>query len=105
MDTKKTPLYDFHIDNGGRMMAFAGWEMPIQFKGLVNEHFSVRQSAGIFDISHMGMFRLNGRNPKDALQALVPTDPNQIGKGETPALAAGQEDSCYRAGGEGIKRT
>ncbi len=64
------------------MSPFAGWEMPIQFSGLVNEHLAVRQSAGVFDISHMGVLQIKGKNPKNALQALVPTDLNRIGPQE-----------------------
>ena len=54
------------------MVPFAGWEMPVQYAGLLKEHQAVRQECGIFDISHMGVIRLNGPGAKDALQALVP---------------------------------
>ncbi len=64
------------------MIEFAGWEMPIQFKGLIHEHNSVRNNAGVFDISHMGVFAIKGINPKDNLQKLVPTDLHRIGAGE-----------------------
>ncbi len=64
------------------MSPFAGWEMPIQFGGLVNEHQAVRNQAGLFDISHMGIYYIEGTNPKDALQALVPSDLYRIGEGE-----------------------
>ena len=64
------------------MVPFAGWEMPLQFSGLLQEHQAVRQHVGMFDISHMGVLRLEGTNPKDALQALVPTDLHRIGPGE-----------------------
>ena len=64
------------------MVPFAGWDMPVQFSGLLQEHQAVRQQVGMFDISHMGVLRLEGTNPKDTLQALVPTDLNRIGPGE-----------------------
>ena len=79
---KQTPLYQQCLQEGGRMANFAGWEMPIQFSGLINEHKSVRNNAGMFDVSHMGVFLLKGKNPKDSLQKLVPTDLFRIGPGE-----------------------
>ena len=54
------------------MVSFAGWEMPVQFSGLMAEHKAVRSDSGMFDISHMGVLRIEGANPKDALQQLVP---------------------------------
>ena len=64
------------------MAPFAGWEMPIQFSGLINEHQAVREKAGLFDISHMGVFLIEGKKAKDSLQNLVPTDLYRIGPGE-----------------------
>ena len=63
-------------------MPFAGWEMAVQFGGLVQEHQAVRQHVGVFDISHMGVLTLQGDGVKDALQALLPTDLFRIGPGE-----------------------
>ncbi|MEC9028497.1 MAG: glycine cleavage system aminomethyltransferase GcvT [Cyanobacteriota bacterium] len=82
MNLQHTPLHDLCRDAGGRMVPFAGWDMPVQFSGLLQEHQAVRQQVGMFDISHMGVLRLEGTNPKDTLQALVPTDLNRIGPGE-----------------------
>ena len=64
------------------MVPFAGWEMPVQFSGLMQEHKAVREGVGMFDISHMGVLRLEGNNPKDTLQRLVPSDLHRIGPGE-----------------------
>ena len=64
------------------MVPFAGWEMAVQFAGLVAEHRAVRQGCGVFDISHMGVLTLRGDGAKDALQALVPSDLFRIGPGE-----------------------
>jgi aminomethyltransferase len=64
------------------MVPFAGWEMAVQFAGLVREHNAVRQSCGVFDISHMGVLTLRGDGVKDALQGLVPSDLHRIGPGE-----------------------
>ena len=64
------------------MVPFAGWEMPVQFSGLIEEHKAVREQLGMFDISHMGVLRLEGPDPKSALQQLVPSDLHRIGPGE-----------------------
>ena len=82
MSLKKTPLHSEFIKLGCKMSPFAGWDMPIQFTSLINEHISVRNNAGIFDISHMGIFAIEGLNAKDKLQKLVPTDLDQISDGE-----------------------
>ncbi|MHA2398231.1 MAG: glycine cleavage system aminomethyltransferase GcvT, partial [Promethearchaeota archaeon] len=54
--SKRTPFYTIHKKLGARMVNFAGWEMPIQYEGIIKEHESVRSKAGVFDISHMGEF-------------------------------------------------
>ena len=64
------------------MVPFAGWEMAVQFAGLVQEHTAVRQHCGVFDISHMGVLTLTGEGVKEALQHLVPSDLHRIGPGE-----------------------
>jgi aminomethyltransferase len=79
---RHTPLHAAAIAAGGRMVPFAGWEMAVQFEGLVAEHKAVREHCGVFDISHMGVLTLRGDGAKDALQALVPTDLFRIGPGE-----------------------
>ena len=82
MQLKRTPLFQLCVNANCRLVPFAGWEMPIQFSGLVKEHQAVRNSAGLFDISHMGVLSIKGTNAKDALQKLVPTDLHRIGPGE-----------------------
>ena len=79
---RRTPLFEAACAAGGRMVPFAGWEMAVQFAGLLQEHQAVRQRCGVFDISHMGVLRLRGEGAKDALQGLVPTDLFRIGPGE-----------------------
>ena len=72
----KTELYSFHIANGGKMVPFAGYDMPVQYsEGIIKEHQHVRSAAGIFDVSHMGQFSIFG-NEKDyiALEQVVPID-------------------------------
>src|SRR5437870_1177395 len=56
----RTPLYDWHVAHGARMVDFAGWDMPVQYTGIVEEHQSVRTTAGFFDISHMGRLLFQG---------------------------------------------
>jgi aminomethyltransferase len=67
MDLKRTPLYDSHVALGARMVEFSGWEMPVQYKGILDEHRAVRTAAGLFDIDHMGQVRVSGA---DALRYL-----------------------------------
>ncbi len=79
---RHTPLHDAARAAGGRMVPFEGWELPVQFQGLVQEHRAVRERVGVFDISHMGVLTLRGDGAKDALQSLVPSDLFRIGPGE-----------------------
>jgi len=78
----RTPLFEAARVAGGRMVPFAGWEMAVQFGGLIQEHKAVRENCGVFDISHMGVLTLRGDGVKDALQTLVPSDLFRIGPGE-----------------------
>jgi len=77
----RTPLYDLHIELGARMVPFAGYEMPVQFTGVIEEHRHVRAAAGLFDVSHMGQVRLPGPDAAAALEALVPVDVVGLGAG------------------------
>ena len=58
----KTPLYDWHVAQGARMVDFAGWSMPVQYTSIVEEHQAVRRAAGVFDVSHMGRLRFDGQD-------------------------------------------
>lgn len=72
-DLKRTPLFDLHVERGGKMVPFAGWEMPVQYPlGVMKEHLHTRAAAGLFDVSHMGQVIL--RVDPAALEALVPVD-------------------------------
>ncbi len=82
MKLLQTPLYEECKELGGKMVPFANWEMPVSFSGLIEEHTSVRKKVGMFDISHMGVVQLKGKNIKSALQTLVPSDLFRIGPGE-----------------------
>lgn len=67
---QRTPLYDFHVDHGGKMVDFAGWEMPMYYSGIHEEHHQVRNSGGLFDVSHMGRLRFTGRHARRLLERL-----------------------------------
>jgi aminomethyltransferase len=64
----RTPLYQFHVDNGAKMVDFAGWEMPMLYTGIIQEHQQVRTSGGIFDVSHMGRLKITGRHSRRFLE-------------------------------------
>lgn len=80
--SNRTPLYDQHVALGGRMVDFAGWEMPVQYTGILDEHRAVRETAGVFDISHMGEFFVSGPGATEWLDGLLT---NRVAK-----LAAGE---------------
>ncbi|NLL74027.1 MAG: glycine cleavage system aminomethyltransferase GcvT [Clostridiales bacterium] len=72
---KKTPLYDCHIREDGRMVPYAGYILPVQYKtGLITEHMTVREAVGIFDVSHMGEVIIRGKDALDNIQMLVTND-------------------------------
>ena len=77
---EKTALYDFHKNLGAKFVPFAGYEMPIQYKeGIVKEHISTRQSAGFFDVSHMGQLYISGNNSAEkSLEKIIPLDFKEI---------------------------
>src|SRR5947209_1279253 len=64
----RTPLYDWHVAHGARMVDFAGWDMPIQYTGIIEEHQAVRTAAGLFDISHMGRLSFDGADALALIQ-------------------------------------
>lgn len=67
----KTPLYDWHVAHGGRMVDFAGWSMPVQYSSIVAEHQATRTNVGLFDVSHMGRLRFDGAGAREFLDGLV----------------------------------
>ena len=71
---RRTPLYERHLALGAKMVPFAGWEMPIQYAGIVTEHRAVRGAAGLFDLSHMGEFWFEGPGALRALDGLISSD-------------------------------
>jgi aminomethyltransferase len=75
---KHTPLYEQHKALGARFVDFGGWEMPVQYSSIIEEHQAVRQQAGLFDVSHMGEFKVEGRDALPFLQYLVPNDVGRL---------------------------
>lgn len=78
---KQTPLHDVHVESGARMVDFAGWNMPVQYTGILEEHHAVRNAAGIFDISHMGEFYFSGPNTAASLNAIFTNDVDKLTPG------------------------
>lgn len=75
---KKTALNQVHIDLGAKMVPYAGFEMPVQYEGVTQEHMVVREGVGVFDVSHMGQFRCKGENALELLQKLTSNDVSKI---------------------------
>lgn len=71
---EKLPLDRWHREKGGRMVPFAGYEMPVQYEGIMAEHLWTRENAGLFDVSHMGQLLIHGRGVAEALERLMPGD-------------------------------
>src|SRR3979409_2555217 len=67
---RKTPLHERHVALGARMVPFAGWEMPVQYEGVITEHRAVREDCGAFDVSHMGV-GVEGPRGRELLQSLL----------------------------------
>jgi len=75
---KRTPLYERHLALGARLVEFSGWEMPVQYSSILDEHRAVRTCAGLFDVSHMGEFKIEGPDSLAFLQYLVPNDVSRL---------------------------
>ncbi len=78
---RTTPLNELHRRLGGRMVAFAGYDMPVQFEGIMAEHRHTREAAGLFDVSHMGQVSLSGPDADKALEALIPSNVQELKPG------------------------
>jgi aminomethyltransferase len=78
---RRTPLFERHAALGARLVPFAGWEMPVQYAGIGEEHRAVRTRAGVFDVSHMGQLRLAAEGAREYLQARLTNDLDRIGGG------------------------
>lgn len=91
---RKTCLYDKHVEAGGKMVEFAGYQMPIQYEGIIVEHETVRNEVGLFDVSHMGKFRITGRNSEKLINGLTTNDVRSLLDGQ-----AMYTPMCYQNGG------
>jgi aminomethyltransferase len=91
----KTPLYDCHLEAEARMVDFAGWRMPVQYAGVIDEHRAVRTAAGLFDVSHMGEIRVAGPGAEAALQRLTPNNVARLRPGRIHYSALLTERGTY----------
>lgn len=94
MGLKRTALYEAHRALGARLVEFAGWEMPVQYSGIIEEHLMVRSSCGLFDVSHMGEIEITGPGAHDCVQHLITNDIDRIRDGQCLYTLV-----CYPDGG------
>jgi glycine hydroxymethyltransferase len=104
---KRTKLFDAHKALGGRLVPFAGWEMPVQYTGVKEEHLATRQAAGLFDVSHMGVYEVLGPDAASFLDTVCGNDCGGLGAGEslyshflTPDADVIDDTLIYRRGPE-----
>jgi len=89
---KRTAFYDKHVALAAKMVPFAGYEMPVSYSGINDEHFTVRQKAGIFDVSHMGEFMLKGDKALDLIQRVTSNDASKLSNGKAQYSCLPTED-------------
>src|SRR3954447_23189381 len=89
---KRTPLYEAHVEAGARLVPFAGWEMPVEYDGIRAEHLRVRESCGVFDVSHMGEIGTEGPEAADLLQRLLTNDVSKLAVGGAQYSCLCRED-------------
>ena len=104
---KRTPLYDLHREGGAKLVPFAGWEMPVQYEGIIEEHTAVRTHAGMFDVSHMGEVEVEGPGALAFLQRVLSNDVAAIAVGGAQYSCLCNEEGgvlddlfTYRLGGD-----
>jgi aminomethyltransferase len=104
---RKTPLNAVHRESGAKMVPFGGWEMPVEYSGLINEHMAVRKAAGLFDVSHMGEFEIEGDGALAFLQRTTSNDVRKLVDGQAqysslplPNGAPADDVIVYRRGPE-----
>ncbi len=94
MSLKRTPLYEAHKHLGAKLVEFGGWEMPIQYASIIEEHHAVRSAVGIFDVSHMGEIEITGLNALDLVQKLITNDASLLKDYQVL-----YSPMCYESGG------
>lgn len=104
---RRTPLYDVHRESGAKMVPFGGWEMPVEYSGLISEHQAVRKAAGLFDVSHMGELEVRGAGALPFLQRVTSNDVAKLADGQAQYSALPTEQGTpvddiivYRRGPE-----
>jgi aminomethyltransferase len=90
----KTPFFDLHVNSGAKIVNFHGWDMPLQYSGIVEEHINTRTNVSLFDVSHMGRFSVKGADAYDLLQGLITNDLSKLD--DNQALYS---PICYDDGG------
>jgi aminomethyltransferase len=91
-ELKRTPLYQAHVEAGAKLVRFSGWEMPVQYEGIKQEHLAVRGGCGVFDVSHMGEIETEGPEAAELLQRLLSNDVTKIGVGGAQYSCLCRED-------------
>src|SRR5437867_1577811 len=106
-ELRRTPLNAVHRESGAKMVAFGGWEMPVEYAGLIAEHLAVRRAAGLFDVSHMGELEVSGPGALAFLQRVTSNDVGKLVDGQAQysalpnAVGAPVDDVIvYRRGAE-----
>ena len=94
LNIKKTAFYDLHVQHGGKLVEFAGYSMPVQYRGIIDEHRQVRNSVGVFDVSHMGEFEIRGKGALEFLQRVTINDVSKLAEYQAQYSAI-----CYPDGG------
>src|SRR6266446_2873371 len=104
---KKTPLHDLFLEMGARLVDFSGWELPVQFSSVLEEHQAVREAAGLFDVSHMGEVEVRGAAALDLVQTVTCNDAARLAPGRaqytvltTEAGTFVDDIIVYRRGGD-----
>ena len=91
----RTPLHECHREAGGKLVPFAGWEMPVQYSGVIEEHRAVRERAGLFDVSHMGEIAVRGAGAARYLDAITPNHVAKLAPGRAHYSGLLTEDGTY----------
>src|SRR6201991_3332031 len=89
---RRTPLYDKHVAAGAKLVPFAGWEMPVQYEGVKDEHLATRATAGVFDVSHMGEIATSGPQAEAFLQRILSNDVTRLQSGGAQYSVLCRED-------------
>ena len=92
---RRTPLYARHVALGARMVPFGGWEMPVEYSGITDEHLAVRTRAGLFDVSHMGQIEVAGRDALAGIQRITSNDAAKLAIGQAQYAALTTERGAF----------